>query len=131
MSKIIIPKEIYEKHNQNDSIKERIEKLKEMEKQQSGAYYHNGLYIPYTYIIEIDNITYYINIELANGSNKFSLMELCRYFNNLDDKNIDDFYNVVLLKKFSYKLMQYGATNFIYVFNKKYEHLFDKYDDLK
>ena len=133
MSKIVL-KNIQENNNFNDELMQKLNKIKN-EYTNRGINIINGVYIPYDYKININNEIYYINIGLANGKNKFGIMDICKYYNNMDFKNIDEFIDIVKMKKFNYKIIKYKDIKYkdityMYIFNKQYENCFNKYNDI-
>lgn len=128
MSKIIL-KNTHENNNFNDELMQKLNDVKERHATR-GVKIINNVYVPYDYKINIDDKIYYINIGLANGKNKFGIMDICKYSNNMDFNNIDEFIDIVKMKKFSYKIIEYKDISYMYIFNKQYEKCFNKYNDI-
>ena len=132
MGKIILPKEIFNKYNDTE-LNEKLEKFKEEEQKKSNRGYLciNNVYVSYDNILVLDDIKYYINSNNANGTHKFKFGDMVKSMSKMEDLTFSNFSGLLNRCLFSYKIVKYNDINFIYVFNKKYEHLFDKYDDLK
>lgn len=132
MTKIMLPKEIFNKYN-DDELDKKLKNFKEEElkKANRGFMYINNVYVSYDSILILDDIKYYINSNNANGTHKFKFGDMVKSMSRIEDLTFIDFTSLLNRCSFSYKIVKYDNINFIYVFNKKYEHLFDKYYDLK
>lgn len=122
MSKILL-KSREDENNFNNEIMQKIKAIKE-ENILKGVKNIYGVYIPYEYKIIINDITYYINMCLANGKNKFGIMEICKHYKAVGFNSIDEFIIAIEMKKFAYKVINYDDINFIYIFNDKYKQMF-------
>lgn len=90
-----------------------------------GKVVSRGL-ITYSYMLEFNNVSYYINMELANGNNKFKLMSILKHYKSIGINSLEEMEKAINISGFSHKVIDYDDINFIYVFNNNCRELFDE-----
>jgi len=129
--KVLIP---YATNENKDDIKKIEEILLQRVRNNSslGIVNVNGYIMTYSFKLKLDDKTYYINMELANGRYISRIKDLSKAymsdeFGKDKEKNKLQLYcEMVKRASFDYKVIIYdNDINYIYIFNEKYKPLFD------
>lgn len=131
--KIKLPDSIVQSTKQREKMEKIASELKQKDIDICNGFIKiNDCYIPYDYKFIIDNTIYHINIGLARGQHRGELSGFLGACVNGKYNNYDEMIEFITIWcKFDYKLIKYDNINFIYVFNKKYKHMFEDNNDLE
>ncbi|MBQ7141422.1 MAG: hypothetical protein IJO32_07980 [Bacilli bacterium] len=133
MVKIKLPENFDEKYATEIRLQKIANELKEKKVDNNkGFLYHNGLYIPYEYKIETNNDVYFVNMSLANGTHRGTLMAYMRGYTMGKYSDYNDLFEFITIWcKLSYKVIELDNIKFLYIFNNKYKHMFNDDNNLE